>query len=314
MIRTEDARFVAQILLDARACSDSYDQRADSLLSVMAQRLGTKLAVFGMVRIVPDAPAPEPLHARRVSSMSAEELGALHAYYADMRAVPDPALARCVEKMVTTIAPVCVRREDLVSDEEWYASDHVLRCRKLGGVDAELLSGAPAAEPHTYHACSFHKAWGEPGFTERERDLVFLFQTSVGWIFDDLAREREGEAVVRALPVRRGLALAALLRGDSEKQAARRIGVTAHTVHQHIKALHRTLGVASRGELLARCFALRITSAKLEAAATTQGKVAFPLQDDPDHARPARARKAAAKRPSRGTRGSVRPARQGRKR
>ena len=145
---------------------------------------------------------------------------------------------------------------------------------------------------------------------------MFLFQTSVGWIFDDLAKEREGERVVGSLPGRRGLTLAALLRGDSEKQAARRLGVTAHTVHQHVKALHRELGVGSRGELLARCFALHITPAKLEAAATTQGKVAIPLEDDPDLRKPRLARKAASARPSRGAsaKGPGPAGRQGRKR
>lgn len=306
MIRTDDACEMARLLVSASTHAQAYDQRADFLLERMAQRLGAKLAVFGMIRIVPGAPAPEPLHARRVSSMSAEELASLHAYYADIRAVPDPALARCVAKMTTTVGPVSVRRADLVNDEEWYASDHVRNCRRPGGVDDELLSGMPASEPGVYYACSFHKPWGEPGFTERDRDLVFLFQTSVGWVFEDLARECEGDAVIAALSARRAMTLAALLTGDSEKQAAIRLGVTAHTVHQHTKALHRALGVGSRGELLARCYALRISSEKVQARVNSRGRVAFPVENDPDRVVPKPARKAAsAARPARS--GWVRP-------
>ncbi|MBX9579432.1 MAG: LuxR C-terminal-related transcriptional regulator [Gemmataceae bacterium] len=41
--------------------------------------------------------------------------------------------------------------------------------------------------------------------------------------------------------------------GDSEKQAAVRLGVSAHTVHEYARRLHRHFGASSRGELLARC-------------------------------------------------------------
>jgi DNA-binding CsgD family transcriptional regulator len=43
-----------------------------------------------------------------------------------------------------------------------------------------------------------------------------------------------------------------LLQGDSEKQIAGRLGISPHTVHTHVKKLHKTLNVSSRGELLAK--------------------------------------------------------------
>jgi DNA-binding CsgD family transcriptional regulator len=45
--------------------------------------------------------------------------------------------------------------------------------------------------------------------------------------------------------------LEALIRGDSEKQVARKLGVSPHTVHVYVKQLYRRFGVSSRGELLA---------------------------------------------------------------
>jgi DNA-binding CsgD family transcriptional regulator len=47
--------------------------------------------------------------------------------------------------------------------------------------------------------------------------------------------------------------LALLADGHSEKQVARDLGISPHTVHGHVKALHRRLGVSSRAELLAVC-------------------------------------------------------------
>lgn len=46
--------------------------------------------------------------------------------------------------------------------------------------------------------------------------------------------------------------LTCLLGGDSEKQVALKLTISPHTVHTYVKKLHKTLGVASRGELMAR--------------------------------------------------------------
>src|SRR4051812_46411222 len=43
-----------------------------------------------------------------------------------------------------------------------------------------------------------------------------------------------------------------LLAGDSEKQIASRLHVSAHTIHVYVKAVYERLSVTSRGELLAR--------------------------------------------------------------
>jgi DNA-binding NarL/FixJ family response regulator len=43
-----------------------------------------------------------------------------------------------------------------------------------------------------------------------------------------------------------------LLAGDSEKQIARKLSLSQHTIHVYVKALYRGFGVSSRGELLAR--------------------------------------------------------------
>lgn len=284
-VHIDDARFVADLMSRARVASDLYEQRADLILEALAARLGTKLAVLGMIRLVPGAPAPEPLHARRLSSMSADELRALHEYYTDMSAVPDPALVGCLTWMAGNFSPISVLRRDLVPDDVWYASDHVINCRRPGGVDDELLAGAPAGPTGLYYATSFHKALDAPAFSERDRDMIFLLVSSIAWLFQDLSLEQEGVSLLSSLTPKMQLSLAAMLAGDSEKQAARRLGLTAHTIHQHVKRLHRHFKVTSRGELLHRCFALRLTPDTVRAAASSKGKIAFPVELDPDNAK-----------------------------
>jgi DNA-binding CsgD family transcriptional regulator len=59
-------------------------------------------------------------------------------------------------------------------------------------------------------------------------------------------------SLTAGLSPRHGQTLLRLLEGDSEKQVAARLGVSPHTVHVYVKALHRRFNVSSRGELLAR--------------------------------------------------------------
>ena len=54
------------------------------------------------------------------------------------------------------------------------------------------------------------------------------------------------------LPPRLAETLTHLLGGDSEKEIARRLGVSRNTVHVYVTSLYRHYEVSSRGELLAR--------------------------------------------------------------
>ncbi len=43
-----------------------------------------------------------------------------------------------------------------------------------------------------------------------------------------------------------------LIHGESVRVIAERLGRSSHTVHDHVKNLHRKLGASSRGELIAK--------------------------------------------------------------
>ena len=60
------------------------------------------------------------------------------------------------------------------------------------------------------------------------------------------------DPLLEGLPPRIRETLDRILAGDSEKQVASRLGISPHTVHVYMKALHRRFNVSSRGELLAR--------------------------------------------------------------
>lgn len=157
----------------------------------------------------------------------------------------DPSLSRMTRELAR-YRNITRTRAQLVGDREWYRAEHVNEFRRLGGVDGFVFTGAIAGARGEVIAVTLHRAWGERGFTERERRLVEVFQEASGWLL------RRPLPAPDDLPPRLRDTLRALAAGLSEKEVAARLGISAHTVHEYTKALYRRFGVSSRAELLAR--------------------------------------------------------------
>jgi DNA-binding CsgD family transcriptional regulator len=69
-------------------------------------------------------------------------------------------------------------------------------------------------------------------------------------VYASFARPAAGDG--KELSPRLRQTLQSLLAGDSEKQAAAKLGVSQNTVHVYVKQLYRKFDVNSRGELLAK--------------------------------------------------------------
>ena len=96
------------------------------------------------------------------------------------------------------------------------------------------------------------RAVGDTPFTARERRILLLFAQEIATRLG-IRLAVPNAAVGRGLSPRMRQVLALLTRGDSEKQVAMALGISRHTIHDHVKRLHRHFGVQSRGELLAAC-------------------------------------------------------------
>ena len=116
---------------------------------------------------------------------------------------------------------------------------------------------------HTHHLSDsgqmrwlhVHRAQGDAAFTKRDRRLLALLNMEVSELLGAKLAPL-GTPGVNDLPNRLRDVLLCLMKGDSEKQAARRLTISRHTVHDYVKSLHAHFGVHSRGELLARCRSL----------------------------------------------------------
>lgn len=95
--------------------------------------------------------------------------------------------------------------------------------------------------------------------------IVARDKTMLGWIEVAHANVSIGEGSVDALlsvdlldslPPRQRQTLRSLFRGHSEKQVARALGISQHTVHAYAKGLYRTFEVSSRAELMSKVIEL----------------------------------------------------------
>jgi DNA-binding CsgD family transcriptional regulator len=86
----------------------------------------------------------------------------------------------------------------------------------------------------------------------KKRRLVAMFCKMMG----EQARGNGGETLAQPpqqpLSPRQRQTLELLLTGNAEKEIARRLAISRHTVHVYVKSLYKCFGVCSRGELLAR--------------------------------------------------------------
>jgi DNA-binding CsgD family transcriptional regulator len=148
------------------------------------------------------------------------------------------------------LASRTVRREQIISDREWRHSVEFNDFIRRGGLDLGLLSRRPIGRRDRANVVFLYPCSGEAPLPERGGRLVHLAQQELG--------PRLGTALAVAgdpgwseLPPRWRQALDCLLDGDSEKQAALRLGISPLTLHEYVQGLHRHFGVSSRGELLA---------------------------------------------------------------
>jgi ATP/maltotriose-dependent transcriptional regulator MalT len=98
-----------------------------------------------------------------------------------------------------------------------------------------------------YHI-SLYRSWGDRPFRVSQRRLVTLLLVELTRLWEPIPGRVDPLA---ELPTRWRQTLDRLRAGDAEKQIAGRLGISRHTVHTYVTALHRHFGVASRGELLA---------------------------------------------------------------
>lgn len=154
-------------------------------------------------------------------------------------------------RVVAGAGRVLLSRGDVWERDTWYRSRTYNERHLPSGIDDYILSIVPVAALDLSHSLWVHRAVGERAFTSRERSMLSLVHAELAARIGG-ALAAPTEPALHELTARQRDVLDSLLMGDSEKQTAVRLGISAATVHEHVVALYRHFRVSSRGELMAR--------------------------------------------------------------
>jgi DNA-binding CsgD family transcriptional regulator len=150
-------------------------------------------------------------------------------------------------------------RQELVSDEEFYANDLIRELLRITDIDAHLAGWCRTGAGGEVLGMAFHREYRGPPASPRQRSVLRLFLDEFHrlWHAGKMAAANgtagEESRPESHLSPRERQVLEGLLGGLTVKQVATNLGLSHRTVEGHVKSLHRKYNVNSRGELLARC-------------------------------------------------------------
>ena len=140
-------------------------------------------------------------------------------------------------------SPFTVARGDLLDDRAWDRSFSANERFRAMGYDDFILSMAPVGALDVLCSLGIFRAPGKR-FTARERLIVSL-------VHEELSTDWNRRSGTTRLTPRQREVLGRLEKGESEKEITYALGLSAHTTHDHVKAIYRAFRVRSRAELLA---------------------------------------------------------------
>ena len=157
----------------------------------------------------------------------------------------------CGKLIETGALKAVVARQEVVTQQEWRRAPVIDRLRTSAHID-EAMCSVELLAPGQMLLLAVQRSTGRRPFQTRERRLLELVHDEVRLKLGTRLALFDEPSVLK-LPLRLRMTLRCLLEGDGEKQIAARLGVSVHTVHTHVKRLHRQFGVSTKGELMAHC-------------------------------------------------------------
>ena len=138
-------------------------------------------------------------------------------------------------------------RQDLISDEVWYASDFYKNIASPADWDHSVYSQVAITPPGLVDGIGLARAVGKAPFDPSEVGIVRFLHRELARLW-----RRPDPIGIHTLPDRQREVLDGIRRGETRKTIADKMGVSDHTVHTYEKSLFERAAVRSRGELLAR--------------------------------------------------------------
>ena len=170
----------------------------------------------------------------------------------------------CVSMLQSGTAVTIASRGELISDDEWYASDFYRENMIPTQLD-DFVQGVYVAPDGAIQVLAVHRAHGKPPFPPRVVQMLRVIWEEISvWQPDQLAGVND--SVFATLPKRMLQVLSCLLTGCTVKETAGLLDISVHTAQEYVKRLYKKTGVASRAGLCAfyRDIAATLISMPLE--------------------------------------------------
>lgn len=161
------------------------------------------------------------------------------------RIAQEPIFKRLIHESHATVL-----RSDLIDDDAWHQSHAYTNSLESAGLD-DFLTSVRYYAKDSWHCLTFFRQTGLDRFTHREASLVHMVLSSIDWLEPKSSETVPPDAFAIATPKQRVIMLY-LLDGLPRKQIAAALGITLHTVNDHIKALYERFEVTSATELAAK--------------------------------------------------------------
>jgi DNA-binding CsgD family transcriptional regulator len=145
---------------------------------------------------------------------------------------------------------VSVTRSMFWTDEQWHMAPSYLRHLLPIGWEDWMTSVYYLADD-TWSCLTLWRRTGHPPFQAAELEILDLSLGGIRWLQPRISEAVPAQAFVDLTP-RQRMVMIYLLDGLSRKQISSSLGVSLHTVNDHIKSLYDRFGVHSSTELAAR--------------------------------------------------------------
>lgn len=248
MIRVEDAARLLRLAGELTEVKGDLSTRGGHLINRLCELLDAQVGVIAVIAPNPRKGPPVFLSGTEAGFLDETSQRLLRKYVQEVSVYSQDPLMTPINPLAE--APYTISRQRSVPDREWYESPFVNEVKFRMKIDDAIYSDHPIPGRGISVGYGINRRKGDKPFGDREHNLMQLLNENLGWFFRQLAEDAKPDRPPLAPSLRR--VLAELLRGCSEKQIARTLRLSPHTVHEHIKKLYRHFDVTSRPELMAR--------------------------------------------------------------
>lgn len=244
----DDVKAMVRIVADACATPANLAERRRSLMSRLAAFINADKWMWNIVRFGDG-------QYRRHAAISMLHDGFDDAQLAALAelAYSDSAedYRRMTELAAGATRPVTRRRDQLISDEEFYDLETTRRLRDGADLDHYVVGFHPVEQGRLVSCWGFHRRWGRPAFSSRETRIVHILLSEVRWMHTASVPD-DGVHSAANLSPRLRTVLNLFVDGQSIKNIAGNLTLSEHTVRGYVKDLYKHFDVNSRAALMRR--------------------------------------------------------------